>query len=211
MVKSDRQNAIVERLDELESLWNEFAENPDARLLRWLTDADGAKMVDLMVDLQSEEAGELPDLFVKFIQPFDDHTQYGFGLRQSLIDQYNDIRESIAEDDIANEWECPAPVRGEPDLITFARACMSFREYYDGMMLHFVAFLYPPQISDAENWQRWLLSLARSGLPANVRIMVIDDVGAPLLTQMCDIEKKLIQTIEPELDMPGAYEELSRG
>ena len=51
MVQTDQKNAIEQRIDELGQLWNEFAENPKARLLRCVVDSDSARMMDLFLEL----------------------------------------------------------------------------------------------------------------------------------------------------------------
>lgn len=210
MSTSTKKNAIERRLEELEGIWNEFVENGEARILRWLADDDTARMLDLFLEIQNEEVSEIPDLFVRFGEPFQDPKQYGFQLRESLVAKYEEIREGIAEEGIAADWVCPDVRPGDMGVTAFVRACVSLRGYYEGVMLNLAIALLPHSISDSSEWRTWLHEAARSELPTNVRFLVVDDANSPLLDGLDEAEPKRFVTSKPELDMPGAYLELLR-
>ncbi len=210
MANSPRKNAIERRIDELAGLWNEFASNPQPRMLRWLTDADGAQLVEVFLEVQNEEVGDVPDLFIRFDTPFEDPRRHGLALLALLREKYEEIREGIAAEGIASEWTCPTPRPGESDIAALAKACASLRTYYEAIMENLVLVLMPQAVADVAGWQEWLRKLVRSGLPANVRVMVLDDEEAPILDTVCKAEPERIVTVTPDLDMPGAMEELAR-
>jgi uncharacterized protein involved in type VI secretion and phage assembly len=78
------KNAIERRLCVLIALWNEFAENPEARMLRWLVDQEEARMIDVFLEGQDEAGGDVPHLLIRFDEPFEDATTQRFSLVQSL-------------------------------------------------------------------------------------------------------------------------------
>lgn len=203
-----KKNAIERRLDDLGGRWNEFAMDPKARLLRWLADAEASRMLDVFLEMQAEEAGDSPDLFVRFEIPFEDPRRHGFALLEAMRAKYEETRSGLAEEGIASDWTCPAPRSNEPDVAAFARACLSFREHYATIVEHFVAVMEPGSISNASAWEAWLRALVRSGLPEHVRIMVVDEAGAPALDALAEDEPDRVVTVAPDLDMPGAMEEL---
>lgn len=205
------KNAIERRIDRLGELWNEFAENPQARLLRWLVDGDAVRMIDLFVEVQNEEGGDIPDLFFRFDQPFEEPHRHGLALRESLLREYEQIRQQIAEDDIPSDWICPPVQPEESDVAALVRSCASFRRYYEGLMVHLVGVLVPEEISSPDAWQSWLQGLVGVASPPNVRFMVVDDAAAPALNDLSRAEPKRVVSVQPELDMPGAYAELLRG
>ena len=210
MSTSTKKNAIERRLEELEVIWNEFVENREARVLRWLADDDTARMLDLFLEIQNEDISEIPDLFIRFGEPFEDTEQYGFQLRESLVAKYEEIREGIAEEGIAGDWACPDVEPGDTGVTAFVRACVSFRSYYEGVMINLAIALIPHSISDNSEWQSWLHEVVRSEIPANVRFLVVDDAGSPLLDGLAEAEPTRVVTAKPALDMPGAYLELLR-
>jgi tetratricopeptide (TPR) repeat protein len=209
MPEASKKNPIEQRLDYLSGLWNEFAKDPEPRLLRWLVDDDGIRMVELLIEMQNEEVGDIPDLFIRFEAPFTDAKSYPLELLKSLSEQYEESRKDIAEEGLPAGWQCPPPQSRESSVQAFARACASFRKYYRGKMLALALFLAPSRISNLEDWQKFLLALLRCGLPPTIRITVIDHIGQPKLNELCEAEPKLTRTITPELDMPGALEEIA--
>ncbi len=209
MAATTEKNAIESRLEYLEGLWNEFAENPKPRMLRWLVEADEVSLVELFIDMQSEEIGQTPDLFIRFDDSFEDANGYGFRLLESLRKQYEEVRPGLAQEGIAADWNCPQPRPNELGAGAFLRVCVSLREHYQDQVQHLVLFLAPQEISNVDEWQKWLLSVARAGLPQHLRITVTDDKRSPLLDPPCKAEPVLIATCEPNLDMPEALAELA--
>lgn len=212
-----KKNPIEQRIDYLSGLWNAFAKDPAPRLLRWRVDDDGVRMVELLIEMQNEEAGDLPDLFICFDTPFTDPQSYGFDLLKSLEDQYEESRKDIADTGAPADWHCPEP-RTKPKTKTeqdgaraFARACISFMEYHKDNMLALVLFLAPLEIPSKEEWNHFLCTLVKCGLPRTIRLTVIDHIERPALNELCKQEPELTRTITPELDMPGALEEIADG
>jgi len=209
MAIAEKKNPIERQIESVGVLWNAFAKNPEARLLRWSVDDDGVRMVNLFFDLQNEEVGEIPDLFIRFNTPFHDPRTYGFRLIDALRAQYQEIRAGIAEENIPSEWQIREPLHNESDLVAFIRCCESFQDYYKKLMLILVIVLTPEKVSNPVDWQNWLLRLAHAGLPSAIRITVMDNIHAPLLEPLSQIEPKLVHTVTPEIDMPGALEEIA--
>jgi hypothetical protein len=208
---SAKKNAIERRLQDLEASWNDFAENDQARLLRWVVDGDSARMVDLFLELQNEEASQIPDLFIRFNEPFEeDADRYGRALRESLVEQYQEIREGLAAEGLPDQWQCPQPRDDESSQLSFVRASASLRKYYEDIMVHLVAVLTPQQVASAGAWRQWLADLARTDTPPNVRFLVVDRAEAPLLDDLASDCPDSVVTTVLDLDMPGAYAELVR-
>ena len=105
-----KKNAIEQRLDHIEALWNAFADKPDARLCRWLVSIDERRMIDVFLEVQNDESGSVPDLFIRFEEPFVDPAKYGLTLAESLQAKYDEIRDSLREDGMASDWRRPAPI-----------------------------------------------------------------------------------------------------
>ncbi|MBI9092931.1 MAG: hypothetical protein JEZ12_27260 [Desulfobacterium sp.] len=206
-----KKNPIEQRIDYLSGLWNEFAQDPAPRLLRWRVDDDGVRMVELLIEMQSEDAGDLPDLFIRFDTPFTDPRSYGFDLMKSLEDQYEESRKDIADTGVPADWQCPEPKPEQGGAQAFARACISFMEYHKDNMLALVLFLAPLEIPSKNEWNHFLRTLVKCGLPRTIRLTVIDHIERPALNELCKAEPELTRTITPELDMPDALEEIADG
>lgn len=205
-----KKNAIEQRLDHIETLWNAFADKPDARLCRWLVSVDERRMIDVFLEVQNDESGSVPDLFIRFEEPFVDPAKYGLTLAESLQAKYDEIRDSLREDGMASDWRRPAANSSDADTVAFAKALGSLQSHYQSLLSQVVAVLMPERTSKTADWQAWLQRLIRS-LPSGVRVMVVDDLLFPKLGELAKAEPAAVETIEPKLDMPAAYLELARG
>jgi hypothetical protein len=78
-------------------------------------------------------------------------------------------------------------------------------------MISIVLFLVPGSMADTRQWNDFLVQLLAQDLPRTMRIMVLDHVDRPILDSLCDALPKLVRSVTPDLDMPGALEEIAEG
>lgn len=205
-----RKNAIERRIETLADIWSAFAEDREPRMLRWRVDDGNARMVELFIDLQNEEVGTTPDLFVRFELPFESPETYGPQLRSHLIEQYEGVRAALAEEGLPADWSCPEPDAGMSGVQAFAAACASFRQHHEGGMMILALVLMPSRIADAGAWRDWLRSFLDCEIAATVRVVTIDRAEQPVLDELCGAEPERIRTQSPDVDMAGAVEELAK-
>ncbi|QDU60484.1 hypothetical protein Pan216_13250 [Planctomycetes bacterium Pan216] len=205
------KNAIERRIQRVEEYWNEFAVNPDARLMRWLTDSENAQIVDAFVQLQSEDSGESPDYFLRFEQPFESFDSYSGVLCKTLREMYEEQRDALEAEGIDNTWQCPVPEEGNGDLRIFTRACGSFWKHYADLMERMVIFLTPTTIASVEEFHRWFAEILAKDPPEAIRFMMVDNVHAPFLGPLADADPARVVTQPLDLDMADAHRELARG
>ncbi len=200
-------NPIQQRFEKLEGLWATFTEDPDARLLRWLADDDSNQMLQLFADLQNEDVTEIPDLFVQFKAVFESSETYTDTLIESLIAQFEEIRPALAQEDISVAWVAPKMSKpaAPKDLVN---VLTSFFRSYESLMEHLVIVLFPAFVADAVAWNDWLTKLMMAGIPGEIRFMVVDSIGSPQLSQLAKTQAKTVRSVDPQLGMPTAYEEI---
>lgn len=205
-------NPIETRLEIIATRWDEFRAEDDPRLLRWLGDSDDASLLNTFLEVEDDEAGNLPDLFMRMEDPFLRPDRYGFALLDSLKRKYEEIRPHAAEIGITADWACPPSAPGDTDIKALARACASFRTHHADLMETLVLVLFPSGIADVREWMKWLFNLARAEeLPPEVRFMILDDIAKPRLDPLCKAEPKRIMTKVLALDLPGAMNETASG
>lgn len=200
-------NPIEQRLKKLEGLWTEFIEQPAGRILRWLTDDDSVQMIQLFVDLQSEPVSEIPELFIEFKAPFEKPEDYASSIVESLRAQYNANRDEIVAEGIQSDWTCPPlsnPITTKDLLITLE----SFQKSHESLTDHIAIVLWPEKSKSAASWERWLTELVVQGIPATVRIVVVDRKDFPALETLAKAHAERVISVDPQLDMPGAYEQI---
>src|SRR6185369_12562582 len=175
------KNAIAERLDRLHDQWVEFSLMPEPRILRWVIKQDEYRMIETWLMKEgSDAAGELPDLFLRFTDPFVDVNVYGNALLQSLDAQYGVMREELTAEGIEATWEMPAFPSTTHSLTAFVAAVRSLQAHYADELDQLVIVLTPTQMADGVQWQRWLVAAARS-IPGSIRFVVLDEAEAPAL------------------------------
>jgi tetratricopeptide (TPR) repeat protein len=204
------RNAIERRLDRLADQWAALAADPGLRLLRWRAEADDRRMVDLFLDLQGEELGTAPDVFVRLRPAFDDPSRYARDLLAAFLEQYDAARQDLRALGLAADWQRPEAAVDETDQALVVRTAASFRDYYADRMQCLVLVLAPSAVSDDRRFTTWLANLLGQGLPPSVRLVVPDPAEAPRLDGLDEMAQGLAVTIDPALDMPGAVEELAR-
>lgn len=204
------KNAIEKRLDILTGLWNEFAENAEARVLRWLVDADETRIVEAFLAVQEEGGGELPDLFVRIDTSFESAERHGFALIEALRTWYERERPGLEAEGIDARWEPPAPRAGTMDTRAFKQCCEDFQSYYKHLAQNLVIALLPERVASLDDWVAWLLKLAALDISPNVRFLLLDAVAAPSLDTLQEAEPTRVVSLAPELDMPGAMMEIVR-
>ena len=200
-------NPIEQRLKKLEGLWTEFIEQPAGRILRWLTDDDTVQMIQLFVDLQSEPVSEIPELFIEFKAPFEEPEDYASSIVESLRAQYNANRDEIAAEGIQSDWTCP-PLSNPITKKDLLNTLESFQKSHKSLTDRLAIVLWPEKSKNAANWERWLTELVVQGIPATVRIVVVDRKDFPALESLAKAHSECVISVDPQLDMPGAYEQI---
>lgn len=204
-------NPIVRRLDQLREQWTGFVSDSDAPILRWVCDPENWKMVDAFVELENSDAGLIPDLFVELDPPFEGSHDHGYGLRAQFVEKYQLSRQDLEDEDLDAGWEPPPAEAAEWDIGALLHCCASFRAYYTDLLEHLVLVLAPGDASDTRLWQTWVDRLARTEVPPRIRFLVIDPADAPALDGIAEARPDRIVSQVIDLEMPRAYEELTRG
>jgi hypothetical protein len=197
-----RKGAMERRLDGLHDQWMEFARQPEARLLRWVVEPDEVRMVEAWLKKEGDEqAGECPDLLLRFDIPFDQPETYGLKLLEALT--------ALVEE--SGEPVCLGEMRpGQPGTEAFLSACEALHGYCAQVCDVLAVVLVPERVVDGKAWQQWLwkaLELLRS---PHVRLVVLDDTQERLLEPMAQLERERVKTVVAGLDMARALRDVSR-
>lgn len=204
-----QKNPIEKRLEKLSDQWGEFTQDPNARILVWQIRADEGRMIDAFIAKESDErCAEHPDVFQSFDVAFENPAGHGYLLRADFVKRYREGSEAIAAQGVATDWQAPPAYDGEHDIPFLIRTCESFHAHYK-LPGAFVLVLRPSAVSDPHAYQVWLHQLALKA-PAHLRAIALDDVAAPGYSALIQSDPKRVMARTPDLDMPGALEELSK-
>jgi hypothetical protein len=205
-----RKNAVERRLELLHGQWTEFAQLPEARLLRWVVEPDEVRMVETFLEKEGDDRiGECPDLFLRLREPFDEPARYGYALREALLRLVEESRAGLEEEGLSG-WKCPRAKEGGTGVEDFLAACDSLRSYYESLCEHLVVVLMPVRGGDADAWLKWLGSAVEKAASAHVRLVVLDDAATRVLEPLAQALPERVVTMPAKLRMDRALEELSR-
>lgn len=202
-------NAVTRRLALITERYEEFSADEDAHLLRFLADQGDAKLLEVWLEVESTEAGQQPDLFMRLDVPFMETARHGFRLIEAIKEAYAEFAEGLKEEGLPADWKCPPyDPATESDSKALVRACASLQKHHADLMETLVLLLFPSRIFDPREWQRWLYATLRTeGFPPQVRFLVLDDLVQPRMESLAKAEPKRMMTRALALDMDGAMNE----
>lgn len=200
---------ISSRLDLLHDQWVEFAQLPDARVLRWLLAAEELRLVETFVEAECDDrAGELPDLFIICRASFTDVDSYGSAVVDEIVTRYDEGRAGMVEEGLDASWTPPPWTGRTHSLARLIEVCDSLREHHPDVAI-LALLLLPGEVGDWAEWQRWLRGAALH-CPEGVRIVVVDDLDAPALEALAAAEPERVHSIAADLAMNEFLAEMAR-
>jgi hypothetical protein len=202
-------NPIAERVDQLHDQWTLFAKNRDARVLRWVVEADEVAVLDAWMAKESHpDAAETPDLFLVLDTPFTLPPQHGVALREAMRTDYEANKAALEQAGVKAQWQCPPYRQGTNDIAAFFEALESLRATHgEGIQIVAVCFR-PEHVVDPQAYALWLQRLAQTA-PPHFRFIVPELRGTNAFAPLAQAEPKRVVTQTADLDMPSALEQIS--
>lgn len=207
-MSASQVNPVQRRIRTLEGLWNTFSGIPEARILRWLIEPDEQQMVQLFVELQSEEVSEIPDLFLELRSDLHTADDWTIALVAELSEKYAAERKGLESLGVVATWEPPVvPPGGGPEYLV--SACEMFHRLLSvSVAERLVIVLMPSAVLEPRQWSAWLRALAGTRIAESLRFMVVDTVQSPQLDEVAGEFPQVLRSVRPELSMDRAYREI---
>ncbi len=202
-------NAVTRRLDHLQSHWDEFREQPDARICRWVVKQDAYDLVDAFYQVNADESSDSPDIFLRFESIFTDAQSFGQALSAELSDMVEADREDLANEGIDIPWSSDHKINATNTAVGFLRNFFHFTsslDFDDDTLM--VAFIAPLTIQDRKQWQKWWADVVTLELPPQIRLMICEVFEDRQLDKIAEKNASKIATIKPQLDAPAVMREL---
>ncbi|MBZ4397814.1 hypothetical protein [Myxococcus sp. AS-1-15] len=200
---------IVRRVERLQAQWAAFAEDEDARLLRWVLAPDERKLMDTFFVVEEHDGGVSPDLFLRLEVPFAAPSHHGLELVEAMASQYHAIRHDLAQAGVDASWVPPRREPGQDDSRVFLQAAQSFHEHHQPLFRHLVLVLLSEEVSSSADWTAWVERTVLQAHAAQVRLVCFDDPASPTLAEVARAQARRVRTCVAGLDMGAAMEEVS--
>jgi hypothetical protein len=208
---SDEHNPIAHRISLLQRKWNaSVPKSPDARIVRWKLKREESKLFDGFCKLESTPHGSLQEVVVAMFTPFRDAATYPGALIRDWVATYEKEKDSLHgfQWDPGRFLEPPAP--GVPPGERLLELLDSFHRAMQAGGRDLVVGLIPLQLDDAKAMGKWLQDLLKAGIPAGVKLMLLDYREDPLFEGLCKAHPKETLTLTVDLDLAGAMEKLAQ-
>lgn len=204
-------NPVTQRLEKLQAQWQEFVDEPAAKVFRWMFLAEELPVYHGFADAENEDAGCTNDVFLEFRDSFANDTVHGFRLAANLQKVFQEAEQPEATGDgFPGPWVCPP--RTAQDLATpyFLKCLKSFCDHYKDFLENVALVMLPESVSKMPLYVEWIAAFAQAPLPPQVRLLLLDDPSMPVYGTLAQkVPPGLVHTESANLEMGDALEELA--
>ncbi len=203
-------NPIERRLGLLREQYLAFADDGEARLLRWRLTQDEAPMIDAFVQVEARE-GITEDVILILEHPFTSGTAHGHALVAELAHRYDLLRESLQDAGVADaSWRPPRSQPSSPipsDVAHLRDTTASFHEHHQPLLRHLSLILRPSSVADGTAYTAWLSQASAALEDPSVRLLVLEPAQDDLFAGVGPAARVREQVAD--LDMPAAMHEIN--
>lgn len=183
----NEHNPIAQLVNLIQKQWLEKTANKSSlRFVRFIIKPEEARVYEGFCKLESSEHGSLPEVFVTQLTSFEDEDTFSAALIKDWLDTYAksmDLVQQVNERALFT-WD-PRPFKqllernnGTPMDDVLLSLLGSFRQSLPLQYKQLVLALIPRQVSSTEDMKNWIANLLQKGIPAGVKLLVIDHVNA---------------------------------
>ncbi|QJB42347.1 hypothetical protein HF324_32685 [Chitinophaga oryzae] len=184
----NEHNPIALEINKIQAYWRKAVTGNDAlRMVRLMILPEEARLYEGFLKLESSPHGQLEEVFVTHLTPFEDEDTFSAAIIKDWLTTYDNstaLLQELEAKDSALTWD-PAPYRqlnaSLPQDKQLLQLLQSFRAALPEQPRTLVLALLPWQVSDTRSFTSWLTRLLKLGIPAGVRIAVVDHVGKDYL------------------------------
>lgn len=194
-------------MEKLRRQWSAFAEDPEARLLRWVLAPEEAQAVESFFRVEDTTLGVTPDLFLRLTAPFGQAGNYGRALVEEWVGQYEAGREELRAQGLDSTWQVPRATGGD-DVELLLETAVSFHAHHQPLFRNIVVVLWPQAVYAKGAWVEWMKEAVQRLRGEEVRLVCLETEERELEPVAQALGPK-VQTHVADLDIAGMMEEVS--
>jgi hypothetical protein len=206
----NEHNPIAQLVNNIQRTWLEKASGkPALKLVRMVIKPEESRVYEGFVKLESSAHGSLPEVFVTHLTDFEDEDTYSAALIKDWLETYNNSTALLQEMEQRNAgftWDPKPFVQGKSDedllrmLASFQRALPAKQQL--------VLVLLPRQVSNTRDMKNWLTTILKKGIPANVKLLVLDHLNNEQFAMHDRQFPDMLCTIHVPMDLHAAIRKL---
>lgn len=177
----NEHNPIAQEISKIQEAWlTQVSPDPHARIVRLIIHPTEARIYEGFCRLESSAHATLPEIFFTQFTPFLDEDTYSAAL---AADWLNAFDKNVAEMQQAGIHWNPASFRtaledtDNDHHLTLLHMLHSFRQSFPDPDAQIVLALLPRQVADIKGMKRWLQHILQTGIPAHLKLLIIDHIG----------------------------------
>ncbi|NSL87955.1 hypothetical protein ECE50_013995 [Chitinophaga sp. Mgbs1] len=187
----NEHNPIAQEINKIQQHWQKAtAGRQDLRLVRLIIKPEEARLYEGFCKLESSPHGQLREVFVTHLTSFDNEDTFSTAIIKDWLQTYDEsapLLQQMEAQGTPLTWD-PAPYRHVAMLppqqaqdALLLQMLSSFRAALPEQPRELVLALLPRQVSDTRSFCNWLTQLLKRGIPAGIKILVLDHVGKDYL------------------------------
>ncbi|WP_212002892.1 hypothetical protein [Chitinophaga sp. HK235] len=184
----NEHNPIALEINKIQSHWRKAVTGKETlRLVRLMIQPEEARLYEGFFKLESSPHGQLDEVFVTHLTSFDDEDTFSAAIIKDWLETYDnstELLQSMQEKGSTLQWDA-TPYRQlssyQPQDKLLLQLLQSFREALPHQPRELVLALLPRQVSDTRSFTSWLTRLLKTGIPAGIKLTVVDHVGKDYL------------------------------
>ncbi len=202
------QNPIYERVGKLRDQWVDFTVE-EAPLLKWNLKIDELQILETFLLIESDEAGELPDLLFYFREPFIDDNSYC----SSFVEYFEAKVKELLYDESDSEpfiWNKPSVNPDESEQEYLFRVLQSLSLQLEGLVETLGVILEPADVQKPQKWVQWLYNWTLISQDQDaIKVAFIDYSSGSIYNHLLEEAENSIMVTDANLNMHEALNELA--
>lgn len=213
-------NPVTQALHQVSEDWEDFAADSKARIARWYVNPDGARIVNMMLEMVEQDVLEKPDLFIRIGGTLATANDYHWQVAQQLRMYAEELNKQLeAEDepvvfDMLPAISTTAKAYSAKELAT---ALTQFRRVNAQIVGLLVLVITPHELPQPEQWPLWInqfltaesaLTQSPTAPPSKVRLMCFDPPDLNYLAELAEQQPDAVTTLQCDFNVADAAKDI---
>lgn len=191
----------------LRSQWEKSISVAGVQVIRWFIKPDEWRMIDAFFETESSEHGDLQDIFFRMESSFENQQSYNTRLLEEWKEKFNNSGETISSLSEAGIEINYHP--GEDKSISFFTEIQKLASSIPDFERNIVIYISPASIFEKRSFVQWIEVAVQNRLPAQVKIMLVDDSDNKVYTSLSDNYPSQVKTLSPNLQMDKVMRQMA--
>lgn len=180
---STEHNPIAVLVSKIQRKWNEEVHPfENFKLVRWIINAEQARLYEGFLKLESSPHGSIPEVFVVLLTDFESKESFSKKLITHWLGEYKSDKAKAEKENAHADtfsWdfspvEKQLEIKGTDYGALLLEMLHGFQQSLAGKQTKVVLALLPATVSSVNDYGDWLNDLLKQGIPEHIRLSIFD-------------------------------------